>query len=207
MGRHRYPQPPSLLELGLVTAEEQARLGRRSGERLPKLKRFRFQLLARWIEETFPPCRVADVGGGKGLLTYLLRKDGYDAVVIDPLEQPLPGRYRDIDSGERVRVPAAASVPRVTAPYRPQLGERFDLLVALHAHGTNLAVLDTAARAGTSCVVLPCCVIDEPAVPPREQNWFTWLLQRAARLGLDPQPFYLNFSGQNVGFSVRGSRP
>jgi hypothetical protein len=207
MGTHKYPQPPSLLELGLVTPEEQARLRRRSGDQLPRLKRFRFQLLARWIGETFPPCRVADVGGGKGLLTYLLRKDGYDAVVIDPLQQPLPGRYKDISTGERVSIPAGASVPRVTALYRPGLGERFDLLVALHAHGTNLAVLDTAARAGSSCVVMPCCVIEEPAVPPREQNWFTWLLERAAELGLDPRLFYLNFSGQNVGFYVRGARP
>lgn len=207
MRRHKYPQPPSLVELGLVTAEEQRPPGRRSGEDLPKLKRFRFQLLARWIQETFPACRVADVGGGKGLLTYLLRRGGYDAVVIDPLEQPLPGRYKEIDSGERVRIPAAATVPRITAPYQARLGERFDLLVALHAHGTNLAVLDTAARVGSSCVVMPCCVIEEPAVPPRDQNWFTWLLGRAAGLGLDPQLFYLNFSGQNVGFYVRGTRP
>ncbi len=207
MGRHKYPQPPSLVELGLVTPEEQARLGRRSGEALPKLKRFRFQLLARWIEETFPPCSVADVGGGKGLLTYLLRNGGYDAVVIDPFEQPLPGRYKDIGSGERIRIPAGASVPRLVAPYRADLGERFDLLVALHAHGTNLAVLDTAARAGSSCVVMPCCVIEEPEVPPREQNWFMWLLERASGLGLEPRLFYLSFSGQNVGFYVRGRRP
>ncbi len=207
MRRHRYPQPPSLLELGLVTPEEQSSPRRRSGDDLPKLKRFRFQLLARWIRETFPPCEVADVGGGKGLLSYLLRGAGYDAVVIDPLEQPLPERYRDIDSGERVRIPAGATVPRITAPYQPRLGERFDLLVALHAHGTNLAVLDTAARAGSSCVVMPCCVIEEPSVPPRDQNWFMWLVGRAAGLGLDPRLFYLNFHGQNVGFYVRGPRP
>ncbi len=208
MRRHRYPQPPSLVELGLVPPEEERSTPhRRSGDELPRLKRFRFQLLARWVRETFPPCRVADVGGGKGLLTYLLRGDGYDAVVIDPVEQPLPDRYRDIDGGQRVRIPAEASVPRITAPYQARLGEPFDLLVALHAHGTNLAVLDTAARAGSSCVVLPCCVIEEPSVPPRDQNWFTWLVQRAAGLGLDPRLFHLNFSGQNVGFYVRGRRP
>jgi hypothetical protein len=207
MGTHKYPQPPSLVELGLVSAGEEAARGRRSGAGLPKLKRFRFQLLARWIQETFPPCSVADVGGGKGLLTYLLRNAGYDAVVIDPLEQPLPGRYKDIDSGQRVRIPAGTGVPRIAAPYRAELGERFDLLVALHAHGTNLALLDTAARAGSSCVVMPCCVIEEPAVPPRDQNWFMWLVERAAALGLDPRLFYLNFSGQNVGFYTCGTRP
>jgi hypothetical protein len=34
-----------------------------------------------------------------------------------------------------------------------------------------------------------------------------WLVERAAALGLDPRLFHLNFSGQNVGFYVRGSRP
>jgi hypothetical protein len=205
MHRHRYPQPPSLVELGLVAPEERPGARRRSGEELPRLKRFRFQLLARWVRETFPPCRVADIGGGKGLLSYLLRRDGYDAVVIDPVRQELPDRYRDLDTGERVRIPPDVTVPRITAPYQARLGERFDLLVALHAHGTNLAVLDTVARAGSSCVVLPCCVIEEPEVPPRDQNWFMWLVERAADLGLDPCLFYLNFHGQNVGFYVTNS--
>jgi hypothetical protein len=203
---HRYPPPPSLAELGLEPPEAAAG-GRRSGQDLPKPKRFRSQLLAGWIADTFPPCTVADVGGGKGLLAWLLNQAGFQAEVVDPVDQPLPSRYRDLASGRRVRLGADAVVPRRRTAFRPELGRRYDLLVALHAHGANLAVLETAAAAGSSCVVLPCCVVDEPAAPPPGRNWFLWLADQARDLGLEPEPFALNFHGQSVGFAVRGSRP
>jgi len=171
------------------------------------MKKFRFQLLAAWIAGRFPPCSVADVGGGKGLLSWLLLEAGFRAEVIDPVDQPLPSRYRDLASGRRVRLDAGAAVPRRRTAFRPELGRRYDLLVALHAHGANLAVLETVAAAGTSCVVLPCCVVGEPVVPPPGGNWFVWLVDRARGLGLEPEPFALNFRGQSVGFAVRGPRP
>ena len=201
---HRYPPPPTPEELGLVVAGAG---GRRSGDELARMKKFRFQLLAAWIAERFPPCTVADVGGGKGLLSWLLLEAGFRAEVVDPVDQPLPSRYRDLASGRRVRLGAGAAVPRRRTAFRPELGRRYDLLVALHAHGANLAVLETAAAGGSSCVVLPCCVVDEPAAPPPGQNWFLWLAGQARDLGLEPEPFALNFRGQSVGFAVRGSRP
>jgi hypothetical protein len=171
------------------------------------MKKFRFQLLAGWIAERFPPCTVADVGGGKGLLTLLLCQAGFRAEVVDPVSQPLPARYRDLRSGRRVRLGDGAAVPRRPVAFGPQLGRRYDLLVALHAHGANLAVLETAAAAGSSCVVLPCCVVDEPAAPGPGQNWFLWLAGQARDLGLAPEFFALNFRGQHLGFVVRGPRP
>jgi hypothetical protein len=203
---HRYPPPPSLEELGLLPPGAAAG-GRRSGDDLPKPKRFRSQLLASWIADTFPPCAVADVGGGKGLLTWLLNQAGFRAEVVDPVDQPLPSRYRDLRTGRRVRLGADDRVPRRRTRFGPALGRRYDLLVALHAHGSNLAVLDTVAQAHNSCVVLPCCVVEEPSAPPPGQNWFMWLVGRARALGLEPEPFALNFSGQHVGFAVRGERP
>ena len=203
---HRYPPPPSPEELGLVRPGA-APGRRRSGDDLPKMKKFRFQLLAGWIAERFPPCTVADVGGGKGLLTLLLCQAGFRAEVVDPVSQPLPARYRDLGSGRRVRLGDGAAVPRRPVAFGPELGARYDLLVALHAHGANLAVLETAAAAGSSCVVLPCCVVDEPAAPGPGQNWFMWLAGRARDLGLAPEFFALNFRGQHLGFVVRGRRP
>jgi hypothetical protein len=150
---------------------------------------------------------VADVGGGKGLLAWLLLEAGFRAEVIDPVDQPLPSRYRDLAGGRRVRLGPEAAVPRRRTAFRPELGRRYDLLVALHAHGANLAVLETAAAAGSSCVVLPCCVVGEPATPPPGRNWFLWLADQARDLGLDPEPFALNFHGQSLGFAVRGPRP
>ena len=201
---HRYPPPPSLEELGLARSGRAA--GRRSGDDLPKMKKFRFQLLAAWVAEHFPPCAVADVGGGKGLLAYLLGQAGFRAEVIDPVDQPLPARYRDLATGRRVRLDQARVVRR-RGPFRPALGRRYDLLVALHAHGSNLAVLDTVAEAGNSCVVLPCCVVDEPAAPGPGQHWFLWLADHARGLGLEPEFFALNFRGQHVGLAVRRARP
>ena len=144
---HRYPPPPSLEELGLVPPGGPGP-GRRSGDELPKMKRFRFQLLAGWIAGNFPPCTVADVGGGKGLLSHLLNQAGFRAEVVDPVDQPLP--HPVPRPGQR---PAGAArrrvrVPRRRVPFGPGLGRRYDLLVALHAHGANLAVLDTVAQAG-----------------------------------------------------------
>jgi hypothetical protein len=203
---HRYPPPPTPEELGLHLPGPGPRR-RRSGDDLPKLKRFRSQLLAAWIAERFPPCAVADVGGGKGLLSWLLIEAGFRAEVVDPVDQPLPATYRDLRSGRRVRLGPDAAVPRRRVAFGPALGRRYDLLVALHAHGSNLAVLDTAAAAGSSCVVLPCCVVDEPAAPGPGQNWFLWLVERARDLGLEPEFFALNFAGQNLGLVVRGPRP
>jgi hypothetical protein len=201
---HRYPPPPSPEELGLVLPGAG---GRRSGADLPKMKKFRFQLLAGWIAERFPPCAVADVGGGKGLLTLLLGEAGFQAEVVDPVDQPLPPRYRDLASGRQVRLGEAAAVPRRRVAFGPELGRRYDLLVALHAHGANLAVLRTAAAAGSSCVVLPCCVVDEPATPPPGRHWLLWLADQARELGLEPEFFALNFRGQHLGFVHRGRRP
>jgi hypothetical protein len=203
---HRYSPPPSPEELGLVPPGVVAS-GRRSGDDLPKMKKFRFQLLADWIAGRFPPCTVADVGGGKGLLTHLLGQAGFQAEVVDPVDQPLPSRYRDLATGRRVRLGGDVTVTRRRVPFGPALGRRYDLLVALHAHGSNLAVLDTVAEAGNSCVVLPCCVVNEPAAPPPGQNWFRWLAGRAEALGLEPEYFALNFRGQHVGFAIRGDRP
>ena len=203
---HRYPPPPSPDEFGL-TPPGAAAGGRRSGDDLPKMKKFRFQLLAGWIADSFPPCTVADVGGGKGLLAHLLNQAGFQAEVVDPVDQPLPPRYRDLASGRRVRLGERERVPRRRARFGPALGRRYDLLVALHAHGSNLAVLDTVAEAGNSCVVLPCCVVDEPAAPGPGQNWFRWLAGHARGLGLEPEFFALNFRGQHLGFAIRGDRP
>jgi hypothetical protein len=98
-------------------------------------------------------------------------------------------------------------VRRIDEPYAAELGAAFDLLVALHAHGVNQSVLDGAHAYGNSCVLMPCCVIGEPATPPPGQDWFSWLAGYSSGLRLDTRYFHLNFSGQNVGIYVRGQRP
>jgi hypothetical protein len=210
-GGHKYPHPPSPADLGLLPGAEPGRPGRpgrrRAGADLTRMKKFRFQLLAEWIGANFPPCSVADVGGGKGLLAYLLQDAGFDCTVIDPVDQALPAKYRDPVSGRQVKIPASVSVSRLTRDFRAGLAERFDLLVALHAHGVNFEILDAVRDHGVSCVVLPCCVIGERSAPEAGRDWFTWLTGEARESGLPVEYFYLNFKGQNVGFYIRGKRP
>jgi hypothetical protein len=198
---HRYPPPPPLESLGLTDPRASGR--RLSGADLPALRRFRFQLFADWIFDHFPGGRVADIGGGKGMLTYLLRRRGFDAVVIDPHEQSLPEKYRDLRTGERVRIAPTESVPRIPRPFEHSMAADFDLLVALHAHGSNMLAIDAAARHERAFAILPCCVIDEPLAPPIGVNWFTWLADHAETRGFDVGYFRLGFRGQNIGMYSR----
>ena len=197
---HRYPPPPSLEELGLVPPGAPA-AGRRSGTELPG--QFRFQLLAAWIAGSFPPCAVADVGGG-GAAQPPAQRGRVRAEVVDPVDQPLPSRYRGLASGRRVRLGGEVQVPAArcrSSRARPA----HDLLVALHAHGANLAVLETVAQAGSSCVVLPCCVVGEPG--PGAGSWFMWLVGRP---GAGPGAGFFALRGArpaSAGFAVRGERP
>lgn len=175
----------------------------RAGE-LRKMKKFRFQLLRRWLVEHFEPCRVADVAGGKGFLTYLLHNSGWDAVVIDPVAQALPPKYKDLLTGKRVRIPPTASVARADQPFAPHLARHFDMLVGMHAHGCNVQIIDAAQEFGCGFVLFPCCVIDEPFYPPPGVHWLQGLAEYALNQGHTLYPFRLNFKGQNIGLCTIG---
>ena len=165
---------------------------------LTLMKKFRFQLLHRWIVEHVEPCRVADVGGGKGLLAYLLQQSGWPATVIDPHPQSLPDKYKDLASERQCRL-ENARVPRLDQAFAPDMARDFDLLVAMHAHGCNLQLIDAAAEFGCSFLVLPCCIIHEPLRPPPGIHWLECVADYAAGKGFAVEPFRLNFKGQNIG--------
>lgn len=171
------------------------------------MKKFRFQLLHEWLVSELSPCRVADIGGGKGLLTYLLTQSGWQAVVIDPVEQELPRKYKDFYTNKRVLIPAGAAVTRISQNFAPAMTQDFDLLVGLHAHGCNVQIIDASAEFRTSFVLLPCCVIDEPFYPRRGATWVGALTDYAIRQGFDVRPFRLAFSGQNIGIYGSLYRP
>ena len=178
----------------------------RAGE-LRKMKKFRFQLLHRWLVAHFEPCRVADIGGGKGLLAYLLQESGWETAVIDPIHQSLPDKYKDIAIGRRVRISATARVHHISQPFDSQMGQRFDILVGMHAHGANAKVIDAAAEYGCGFVLFPCCVIDEPFYPPPiGVSWLESVADYAVRKNQAIYPFRLNFKGQNIGLCAVGNR-
>ena len=195
---------------GPVTfAEDVSRLVELERQRvseLRKMKKFRFQLFHRWLVERFEPCRVADIAGGKGLLTYLLQKSGWEAVVIDPVSQLLPGKYKDIVTGKRVRIAPTERVQRIDGAFEVDMARHFDMLVGMHAHGCNVKVIDAAAEFGCGFVLFPCCVIDEPFYPPLGVHWLESLADYAVRKGIAVYPFRLNFKGQNIGLCAVGER-
>ena len=171
---------------------------------LPMMKKFRFQLLHRWMVEHLPPGRVADVGGGKGLMAYLLEQSGWQSAVIDPTPQPLPVKYKDLETGRQVRIGPEERVGRIDAAFEPEMAKEFDLLLAMHAHGCNIQIIDAAAEYGRSFLLMPCCIIDEPVVPPPGVHWLQCVIEESQRRGFTVQPFRLNFKGQNIGLYGEG---
>lgn len=203
---HKHLPPPPLGELGLSPFGTPGK--RLSGGDLPKMGKFRFQLLADFLVSRLGAgMRVADVGGGKGFLAYLLAVEGFRTTVIDPVPQVLPIRYRDLKSGKRVVVDAAVPVARLAEPFDASMGASFEVLVGLHAHGSNLAMLEAAAAFGSIAVLLPCCVIGEPLTPLQHESWFYCIVRHAEELGLTCEYFHLNFKGQNVGIIASAASP
>lgn len=185
---------PAPLPFPHLKAQDAARM-----RELKKMKKFRFQLLHRWLTARFAPCRVADIGGGKGLLAWLLQQDGWEATVIDPTVQSLPAKYKDIRRNKQIKLVNGERVPFIGEPYSKRLGRQFDLLVGMHAHGCNALIMETAVETGCGFVLFPCCVIDEPMCPRDGFEWIEAVAEYANYLNLETHPFRLNFKGQNIG--------
>jgi hypothetical protein len=99
----------------------------------------RFEVVARFIADRFPGARyVADVAGGQGMLTRILRKRfGLEAEVIDPRGWALKG------------VPARAEL------YTPEMADYYDLVVGLHPDQALRSVVESAEK--VAVLVVPCC--------------------------------------------------
>ena len=167
----------------------------------PRLnKRFRFQLMFEFILSTYAKCRVLDVGGGKGLLAHLLTREGWDCVVVDPFDQLLKHKYKDIRTGLRVKLSEdeIMGVERISAVFEKEMAKEVDLLVGLHAHGSNIKIIQAALEYKKDFAVLPCCVIDEPVEKVSGINWLNSLFDYACSLGLKPRKAILNFAGQRT---------
>jgi len=155
-------------------------------------------LLANWIEKSFDKQSVADIGGGNGLLTYLLILKGFDSAVFDPVFEPLPGYYKN-QFNQKIIIRDGAMVPYIDQEYSMDVAESFDLIVGLHAHEVNLQIIETTAKLGNNFVILPCCFGDEPVDLGPNANWYDFLLERAEKLGHKVDTFQLPFKGKNKG--------
>jgi hypothetical protein len=159
---------------------------------------FRFQVIASWLADNYAPRRTLDVGGGKGLLAYLLNLRSWDVSVVDPVDQLLPPKYKDIITGKRILITDRAQVKRITGPFTEDMGQDFDLLIGLHAHGSNIKILEAAAKYHKDFLILPCCVIDEPIEVRGGINWMDSLEEYAKQIGLPVKRTTFNFVRQST---------
>lgn len=162
-------------------------------------KKFRFQLLKDWIVEHYAKCRVADIGGGKGLLANLLYLENWPLTVIDPERTSFLKKYKDIKQDKRIKMSEVdwKKIPWLEKGFEMEMASEFNLLVALHAHGVNMKIIEAAKVYKVDFLILPCCVIDEPIKKEPNINWFDSLVEYARNMGLEPKVDQLNFKGKN----------
>lgn len=162
--------------------------------------KFRFQLLQMWLTQRYKPTKVLDVGGGKGLLFFLLNKSGWDATVIDPAITDYLTKYKDIETGKRILLTEdeIESPTRIVGIFKEEMVKDYDLLIGLHAHGSNLQIINAVKKYNKDFLLLPCCVIDEPLVKKPGINWLESLIEYAEDLGFKVKKDSLNFKGQNI---------
>lgn len=171
-------------------------------------KRFRFQLLENWLTNKYEPVKVLDVGGGKGLLSFLLNKNGWQSTVVDPVnENVYLTKYKDINSGKRILISKkdVMNIPRIQGTFEKKMVKNFDLIIGMHAHGSNLAIIEASKKYGKDFLLLPCCVIDEPIIKKPNIDWFESLIDYAKEKGFDVKIDTLNFKGQNKFLYTEGS--
>ena len=183
-----------------------------------KPKKFRFTLLHQWLVNNFKPCRVADVGGGKGTLAYLLQESGWKVTTIDPFYQELPEKYKTLEviddsphpnpllKGEgtklektKLKIENTTAVERITEKFSEEMVKDFDLIIGMHVHGANMQIIKACKEYDKDFILFPCCVIDEPIEKKEGINWRESLIEYATELGHEVKTVQLNFKGKNIG--------
>lgn len=99
----------------------------------------RFDVIAAFVAERFPAARyIADVAGGQGMLSRVLRKKyQLEAEVVDPRGWTLKG------------VPARADY------YSHTMADYYDLIIGLHPDEATREVVDSART--RDVLIVPCC--------------------------------------------------
>jgi hypothetical protein len=164
-----------------------------------KSHRYRFQLLHEWLVSHYPPQKAADVGGGKGLLSYLLNQSGWKVTVIDPVYQVLPRTFKNLQRERTtLTLDKRNQLDRISLPFSEDMTPDYDLLIGLHAHGSNLKIIDACQKYKKKFVLLPCCVIDEPVEIKSGIDWLESLILYAENKDFEVGRDKLGFKGQDT---------
>lgn len=162
-----------------------------------KAKKFRSQIVHEWLVENYSPCKAADVGGGKGLLCYLLNKSGWKSTVIDPEFQKLPVKYKDMNK-KRFRIKEDQTVPYIVEKFEKEMTKDYDLMIGLHVHGSCMKIIESCVEYKKDFLILPCCVIDEPIEKLPDINWRESLVTYAKSLGIEVKTVKFGFMGKDI---------
>jgi hypothetical protein len=121
----------------------------------------RFVVFARFLREAFPEAKsVADVAGGRGLLSIELRQLGFAPTIIDPrLATNLPHRVRKELRKEALRTGRVPRVPRLQARLEELDLSPFDLVAGLHPDQATEPLVRRATELGKPFAIVPCCVM------------------------------------------------
>ena len=109
----------------------------------------RFRILADLISRNFKPCKVADVAGGGGMLSFMLAQKGFDCTVIDPRKTDLPKEYRlKTRRGQK-------GFTRQRKLFSCNDIDEYDLIVGLHPDEATKEICLSAKK--KPCIIVPCC--------------------------------------------------
>jgi hypothetical protein len=107
----------------------------------------RFEVVAEYIVDNFGRNikYIADVAGGQGMLTRILRKQyNYEAEVVDPRGNTLVG------------------VPSNPVVFSKEMADNYDLIIGLHPDEATRSVAEAALFRPT--LLIPCCNFWNPRI-------------------------------------------
>lgn len=139
----------------------------------------RFKIFADFIARNYKPCKVADVAGGKGILSWELQKRGFEPTIIDPRVRYNIQRFKAIKS-----------------LFKEEFVNNFDLLIGMHPDGATEPIIRYAKKYNKKFAVVPCCVIPiDKNKKFGENEWLNYLKNIAGYKAKEAQ---LNIKGKNV---------
>ena len=136
----------------------------------------RFRAFVEFIVEYFPRAdSVADIGGGKGTLSFFLRELGVRSTIIDVRDANHSGwvyralRKRSIKAGRLLEI------PRIVAAVQDIDLSAFDLVVGLHPDEATEHIVRAANQHHIPFAVVPCCVFPIDKIKRSREDWMTYL--------------------------------
>lgn len=139
--------------------------------------RRRFRAFAEFIHTTYPNIgKVADVGGGRGDVSFFLHELGHDATIIDSRAARLPRWIKRSLRRESVKQGRLVELPRVVGKVQDTDLQAFDLIVGLHPDEATEHIVRTAIKYNKEFAVVPCCVFPIDGVKRSKENWRDYLI-------------------------------